>query len=378
MGLVCLRVSYLEVMNNLPHAHSPERLKGFNLGGWFSQVDCIEEKDPQGFPGLYAHMESFLGTADFACIRSWGFNHVRLPVDYFNFFQGVDLREDARAFAMLDAAIAQATSAGLLVVLDLHKCPGHDFHAGTVKEQKFFSDADCRRDAKRVWSVLAERYGHNPMVQLEILNEPTATDSAVWDRVKDEMFWHIRKAAPKSTIVVGSNKWNSASEFARLTPLEDDNVLYAFHFYNPVVFTHQKAPWIHGRAFDFDLPYPGEYRLGEALGLRLPRDQGRWDRARMEKELDAVLQFRVTHKVPVVCGEFGVYVGGPDRTSQLNWITDFLQILKGAGIGYSYWNYKNLDFGVQSVGESLHQNLPQYNLNSERIDSELLDLLARL
>lgn len=354
-----------------------ERLKGLNLGGWFSQVDCIEEKDPQGFPGLQKHMETFIGVADFKLIRKWGFNHVRLPVDYFNMFEGPDLKPVESMFNALDKALDHASEAGLWVILDLHKCPGHDFHKGTVEEQPFFLDASYRKDACKVWTYLASRYNNRPTVMMELLNEPTATDSHTWDKVKDELFWHIRKAAPKNTIVVGSNKWNSAAEFSVLTPLKDDNVLYSFHFYNPVPFTHQKAPWIHNNAFDFDLKYPGEYVLPKELGNRLPGEQGLWDKQRMEKELDAVLEFRAKYKVPVACNEFGVFAGGPDRQSQMNWMNDFLAILRTAGIGYSYWNYKNLDFGIISRGESLHMDRPQYNQNPERCDTELLDLLAR-
>ena len=50
------------------------------MGGWFSQVDCIEEKDPVGFPGVVGHIKTFLGTSDFKRIHDAGFNHVRLPV----------------------------------------------------------------------------------------------------------------------------------------------------------------------------------------------------------------------------------------------------------------------------------------------------------
>ena len=136
------------------------------------------------------------------------------------------------------------------------------------------------------------------------------------------------------------------------------------------------APWIMHQGFDQHLTYPGTYKFSEQLKSRLPKDEGRWDRARMEQELEAVLAFRAKYQVPVACGEFGVYVGGPERASQLNWMTDFLQILAGAGIGYSYWNYKNLDFGVISTGESLHQALPQYQ-NPDRLDVELLRMLAQ-
>jgi hypothetical protein len=50
--------------------------------------------------------------------------------------------------------------------------------------------------------------------------------------------------------------------------------------------------------------------------------------------------------------------------------------LREADVGFSYWNYKNLDFGVVSIGESLHKDLPQYN-NAERLDRELAELLAK-
>ena len=41
-----------------------------------------------------------------------------------------------------------------------------------------------------------------------------------------------------------------------------------------------------------------------------------------------------------------------------------------------YWNYKNLDFGLVSKGESLHNDLAQYN-NPERLDSELMNMIAK-
>ena len=42
------------------------------MGGWFSQVDCIQEKDPVGFPGVIQHIRTFLGASDFKRIREAG------------------------------------------------------------------------------------------------------------------------------------------------------------------------------------------------------------------------------------------------------------------------------------------------------------------
>lgn len=352
-----------------------DRLRGVNLGGWFSQVDCIEEKDPQGFPGFYAHAETFINRKDCERLVRAGFNHVRLPVDYFNFFKGESLEEDARAFTLLDNAIEMILSTGLSVILDLHKCPGHDFHLGCTEDQPFFSDPNCRRDARRVLASLSERYAEKQNVLFELLNEPAGNDSKVWDKIKDELFWEVRSHAKKNTIVVGSNRWNSAQEFNYLTPLDDDNVLYSFHSYTPVCFTHQFAAWIDDPFFRIQRSWPGFYEAPAGTAeTRLSMDSGAWDIQRLRESILPALEFREKFNVPVACNEFGVYVQ-VERKSQMNWIKDFLQILREADVGFTYWNYKNLDFGLVSIKEKLHESLPQYD-NPERLDEELLQLLA--
>ena len=353
-----------------------ERLRGVNLGGWFSQVDCIEEKDPIGFPGVVEHIKTFLGTNDFKRIHDAGFNHVRLPVDYFNLFKGSDFKPDEEIFALLDKALKDIQDADLDVILDLHKCPGHDFHLASNHEQAFFADANARKDTRKIWAFMAERYSSMPRVMMELLNEPAASDSKVWDKVKDEIFWEIRKHAPKNTIVVGVNKWNSAREFEFLTPLDDDNAIYSFHTYTPVTFTHQGAAWIDDPFFKIERPWPGDYAAPEAGGTtRLDVEYGKWDKARLQASIQNALDFRAKYDLPVSCNEFGVYVQVP-RKYQLAWMRDFLDILRDADVGYSYWNYKNLDFGLVSKGESLHNNLEQYN-NPERLDTELMNMIAK-
>ena len=354
-----------------------ERIRGVNFGGWFSQIDAIEEKDPKIFPGNLRHMESFLGPEDFKRVKAWGFDHVRLPVDYFNVFEGPDLNPNEQVLGLLDQAIDGIIGAGLRVIFDLHKCPGHDFHSGTSEEQKFFSDPATREDAKKVWTHLAGRYGHHPEMLLEILNEPVAPDAETWNVVGAEMAAHIRAHAPKATILMGSNRWNNAAQFEHLTPIDDDNIVYSFHYYLPLLFTHQKAPWINGDHFRVSRSYPGDYSIPEGTESRLPLEIGHWDRNTMEKSLEHVIAFREQHGVPVACNEFGVYVGGAKREHHLTWMRDFLSILSDHGIGWSYWNYKNLDFGLISRNESLFENYPQYD-NPERVDQEMVALLQTL
>ncbi len=349
-------------------------MRGVNLGGWFSQVDAIQEKDPERFVDLPTHIATFLGPADFVRIKSWGFEHVRLPVDYFNVFDAEDLKPVEAILRLLDDAVERISQAGLQLILDLHKCPGHDFLEGCTQAQDFFSSPTKREEAQRVWHHLAARYGRCSHVLFELLNEPVAEDSSDWDSVKNELAAVIRQQAPHAPLVVGSNRWNSPQEFGHLTPLADDNVVYSFHYYAPLLFTHQFAPWLEGDVFRTRRSYPGEYVLPAGTEHRLPLATGQWDRARMARDLEPVFRFREQHQARVSCDEFGVYVGGADRPSQLRWTRDFVSLLAEHEIGFSYWNYKNLDFGIVSEGERAYADFPQYQ-NASRLDRQLLELL---
>lgn len=349
-------------------------MRGVNFGGWFSQIDAVQGNDPETFPGLNEHLRAFLGPDDFRRVKGWGFDHVRLPVDWQNVFEPDTLAPREDVLALLDGAIDGLRGAGLEVILDLHKCPGHDFHEGTKRAQAFFTDPATRRDCLTVWTHLARRYGGREGVLLEILNEPVAPSWAVWNEVQAELAAALRKLAPTATLVLGSNLWNSAAGFEHLAPVKDENVLYSFHFYNPIVFTHQFAPWIEGEVFHVRRQYPGTYDLPAETTHRLPLDAGRWDKARLAELMQHVFRFRERHGVRVACNEFGVYVGGPERPGQLAWMRDMLALFREHEVGWSYWNYKNLDFGLESRGEKRFASAPQYQ-GPDRIDLELVDLL---
>jgi endoglucanase len=281
------------------------RLRGVNLGGWFSQVDAIEEKDPDTFPGLLGHLDSFLNPSDFKRIHDWGFNHVRLPVDWFNVFDDQTLKPKEDVLRRLDIAMDAILASGLALQFDLHRCPGHDFHEGATKEQTFFSDPAQRENCKKVWSHLAERYGDRDGIILEILNEPVAPDSVIWNRVKDEIVAHIRKHAKRSILAVGSNRWSNPQEFRSLTPCDDDNILYVVHYYSSIFFTHQMAGWMPA-VYQKNQSYPGVYEGLADIHGQLPIEAGRWDRDRMATQLEPVMAFRAMNSASLSAVRIGL------------------------------------------------------------------------
>jgi len=353
------------------------RMRGLNMGGWLSQIDAIQEKDPDKFPGIDKHMETFISNEDFANVKSWGFDHVRIPVDSYLFFTDDEEPIESR-MANLDRAVNMAKQNSLNMILDLHECPGHDFSEVTKSPvQKLFADDDTYiKKTEKIWSHLAERYSQNEHVLFETLNEPVAPTPEIWNAVKDRLCREIRRHAPKSTIITGSNMWNWPNMFSFLTPFDDDNVVYSVHFYEPLLFTHQNAPWMtNSPEILIKRTYPEDYGAGFVRKYGFAQSVGEWNRERFLKEFEPVNTFSKKYNAPVICNEFGVYIP-VELQAQLRWYDDILSVLKEMDIGFSYWNYKNLDFGIISIGESLHENLSQYN-NSERINYSVLDVLRK-
>jgi aryl-phospho-beta-D-glucosidase BglC (GH1 family) len=350
-------------------------MRGLNLGGWLSQIDAIQEKDPDKFPGIDSHMETFINDADFANVKDWGFDHVRVPVDSYLFFDGDENPVKSR-LANLDRAVDLAAQSRLKFILDLHECPGHDFaDSASSPVQKLFADDAYIRKAEKIWAYLSERYGPDGHVLFEALNEPVAPTAEIWNGVKDRLCREIRRHAPESTIITGSNMWNWPSTFSELTPFDDGNVIYSVHFYEPLLFTHQNAPWLCEPETKIVRGYPSDYGPGFTRKYGLALSAGAWDRARIAAEFGQVDAFRKKHGVSVICNEFGVYAP-VELQAQLRWYSDLLSVLKEMEIGFSYWNYKNLDFGIISAGEKLHENLPQYG-NPERINHPVLEVLRK-
>ena len=349
-----------------------ERLRGVNFGGWLSQIDAIEEKDPTRFIGIDYHMRHFLRPEDFTRVANWGFNHVRLPIDY-NYFFNESAEPIKSRFPFLDEAIAAALANRLKVIIDLHKCPGHTFEDVTSPVQKLFDGDTYINLTIKVWQYLAQRYAGFANTIFEVLNEPVAPTAQVWNTVKDRLCLAIRSFAKDTPIIVGSNMWNWPSTYPEMTPVDDDNVIYCFHFYEPLLFTHQKAPWLSEPEFSKEYDYPADYGKGVIRQYDMVMSDGLWDKNRFEKDLTPVLEFRDKHNVPVICNEFGIFAGVP-RAPQMNWMHDFMSVLEENNIGFSYWNYKNLDFGIISKGESLHAHLDRYN-NSKRLDVDMVALL---
>jgi len=72
-----------------------------------------------------------------------------------------------------------------------------------------------------------------------------------------ELLRAIREKLPEHTLLATGAFWSNLSGLLSLQPVDDPDVWYNFHFYEPHIFTHQGATW--GAAYEKYLrqvPYP--------------------------------------------------------------------------------------------------------------------------
>lgn len=318
--------------------------RGIDLGGWFSQCDHTEKT-----------YSGFIREEDFRQIHDWGLDHVRLPVD----IELLETRDGERipsGFDHLRRAIDWAGKYGLNLVIDLHKTYGFSFDAGE-HEAGFFQDEELQERFCLLWEELARRFGNlSGRVAFELLNE--VTDKALcekWNAIAGRCVERVRRIAPDTWILIGGYWNNSIDALKDLDPPADRKIVYNFHCYEPVIFTHQGAYWIEGMDRSFRLPITATYAQMKADTLKQvgreatcmdgfdPNDS--LSAAYFERCMAEAVRVAEERDVPLYCGEYGVInLATPEDT--LAWYCMIHQAFERYGIGRAAWSYRLMDFGL--------------------------------
>lgn len=329
--------------------------KGLNLGGWLSQYELLAEQ-PFTDANLEAHFRSFIIEEDIARIAAWGFDHIRLPVSGYLIYDR-ERGELARGpLTYIDQCAAWCRKHGLNIVLDLHDVWGNIYGAMDVP-MPLLADPALREVFCRIWEQLAEYFAgvQEPIIMFELLNEVSDASGRLWNELWQEALLRIRRVDPSRPVLIGSNGQNSVAYLEQLAVVDDPQVFYNFHYYEPQVFTHQKAHFSEEmREFNHTVTYPGdisaftgylashpEYRQKHALC----GNESANDRALVEKLCGMAFRFQERTGRELYCGEFGVIDSAPPEEA-VKWLGDLTALLNAHQIGHAMWNYKALDFGL--------------------------------
>ncbi|MCR4877142.1 MAG: glycoside hydrolase family 5 protein [Clostridiales bacterium] len=293
--------------------------RGVNLGGWMSQCDYSQER-----------LDGFIREEDLARIAGWGLDHVRLPVDY-NVLEtedGSGYREEG--FDRIRRVIGWCEKYGLNLVIDLHKTAGFSFDSGEM-ETGFFSSEAYQERFYRLWEQIASRCGGSPdRVAFELLNEvtdPSFMDT--WNRVAGICIRRIRFIAPKHLILVGGYHNNSAHAVPALDPPADSRVIYNFHCYEPLRFTHQGAHWVDSLDQSVRLSFE------EA---EIPEDY-------FDRLFAPAIGAAEKNGTELYCGEYGVIENAAPQDT-VRWFRMIHDAFERHGISRCVWSYREMNFGL--------------------------------
>ncbi|MGY4290386.1 endoglucanase [Bradyrhizobium sp. LM2.7] len=250
-------------------------------------------------------------------IREAGFSHVR--INFFGFkFMGSENVLDEIVLRRLDAVIEEVLARNLTPILD-----EHDTHIC----QRDVSG--CAEKLKAFWRQIAERYaGRYPALAFEVLNEPGGQmTSANWNALLSECLGIIRRTNPGRTVIAAVLNVDEMPVEELVLPPDDRNLIVTFHYYAPIRFTHQGAPW--SRTFS---------RIG-------PLDWGTADDERKATaDFEKMRIWSETEKRPIYLGEFGVYERAPSD-SRMRYLSFVARSADRLGWAWAYWQFDH-DFAA--------------------------------
>lgn len=317
--------------------------RGINLGGYLSQ--CSHSKE---------HYEGFIGEHDIGQLAGWGFDHVRLPIDYevLETEKGVIKPE---GYGFVNQVISWCQKYDLDIVLDLHKAYGYDFNdAGNVTKNNLFTNEELKQRFIKLWENIANVYGRYSNVAFELLNEVVEEENTdLWNELIKKAVSAIRRIAKETPIIYGGIQWNSASTLKYLEVPQEDNIIFTFHFYEPLIFTHQKAYWVEEISKEMEVNYPVSMEYYKIQSAAIGNKGAAVVNAKSEimgpefiREMIAeAVKAAEDAGVGLYCGEFGVIDQAPVG-STLRWFEDMDKVFREYDIGCAIWTYKQKDFGL--------------------------------
>ncbi len=239
----------------------PVEIKGIGLGGWLVPegymfhihttgrpdgptairdqiVELIGQANADEFYQLFR--KHFVAEKDIAAIKSWGFDHIRLPFHYRDFYDPNTDSFDEAGFDFLDTFLGWCRTHGLWVILDMHAAPGAQSEGGIAD-----SDGEARLWTEKekywpqtikIWREIARRYAKEQVIiGYDFINEPVTPVSHPNVESKDlrtlyeEIIKAVRPIDPNHLFFIEGNYW--ATDFGDLEPHLGEKTVYTFHKY---------------------------------------------------------------------------------------------------------------------------------------------------
>lgn len=302
-------------------------------------------------------MNSPFRESDFAMMKEWGFDFVRLPLSYWCWSKPDDWKNfDERVLKEIDGAVEFGRQYGIHVNINFHRGPGYCVNP-PAEPFDLWSDETALEACSYHWATFAERYRGvpNERVSFDLLNEPANISAATYRRVVERLVGAIREKDPNRLIIADGLQWGRKP----VPELADLNIGQSTRGYDPMQISHFKASWIRGSDMWAIPTWP----------LRLS-DTDVWDRERLVRERIEPWKALEAQGVGVHVGEWGAFQHTPHDVV-LAWMKDSLELWEAAGWGWAMWNFRG-SFGVLDSGRS---DVAYESYQGHQLDRKMLELV---
>ena len=253
-------------------------------------------------------LAGYLSDADIAAIRRAGFTYVRLSVGVEVVMQGRHIAPDK--LAVIVRVIRRLQKAGLAVMTEPY--------TQNAQNWQYDKNPEAQQILLGYWHDLAPALRGLPvgLTFPEVVNEPSA-DPAHWTDLQGRILNVIRGALPDNTIVLTGTDWSSLDGLLKIQPVQDRNVIYSFHTYEPTLLT-LLGFWDQGidkNALAAHIPFPTTPSACKAAQAATGQDHTRaviqyWcsnpqNEGSIEAGLRRATDWGHAHDVSVMMTEFG-------------------------------------------------------------------------
>lgn len=235
-------------------------LRGVNLGGWFIMEKWMCPLDSGSLPDTYSviqeldnrfgiaeeqslvrdYQQSWITSTDLDNIKNAGFNLVRVPVWWGQFYPIHNVSNAAwrsDAFTELDWLVNAAAARGIYVIIDMHGVVGGQSTSddtGQANQNQYWTNGNDQGNTAYMWWQIANHYKGNPTIAgYDLINEPTGAPNtqAVWTAYNN-LYNSVRSADPDHIIFMegafGSWNWSMLPDPSQYGWT---NVVYEMHEY---------------------------------------------------------------------------------------------------------------------------------------------------
>jgi endoglucanase len=244
-----LKTSGVLIKNNYGNGATVD-LRGTNLGGWLLQepwmspCSVVDEWNlRETLTGRFGeatkeslisgYQNAWLNSSDLDNIKNMGMNLVRVPILYLELMDKYG-NWKSNPWAKLDWLVAECSSRGIYVLLDLHGTFGgqntFDNCGEANSDPQLWRNAQYQERTVRLWEGIAAHYRGNPTIAgYDLLNEPDRVGKEQLNAYYDRLYKAVRAIDPDHIIYMEAAwDWNQLD-----APSVHGwkNVIYEMHYY---------------------------------------------------------------------------------------------------------------------------------------------------